>query len=75
MELEGYSRPTYNKLAHSATTRSTVVGVIHKLTADEFVDNISFFHLFTGQLLAHFVPCCGLPDCCKLHIVHIALVF
>jgi len=37
-ELEGYSRPTYNKLVHSATTRSTVVGVIHKLTVDEFVD-------------------------------------
>ena len=31
MELEGYSRPTYNKLVHSATTCSTVVGVIHKL--------------------------------------------
>ena len=29
MELEGYSRPTYqyNKLVHSATMRSTVVGV------------------------------------------------
>jgi len=27
--LEGYSRPTYNKLVHSAMTRSTVVGVIH----------------------------------------------
>jgi len=27
-----------NKLVHSATTRSTVVGVIHKLTIDEFVD-------------------------------------
>ena len=39
MELEGYSRPTYNKLVHSATTRSTVVGVIHKLTVDEFVDH------------------------------------
>jgi len=39
MELEGYSRPTYNKLAHSATTRSTVEGVIHKLTVDEFVDH------------------------------------
>ena len=38
MELEGYSRPTYNKLVHSAMTRSTVVGVIHKLTVDEFVD-------------------------------------
>jgi len=34
MELEGYSRPTYNKLVHSATTRSTVVGVIHKLTVE-----------------------------------------
>jgi len=32
MDLEGYSRPTYSKLVHSATTRSTVVGVIHKLT-------------------------------------------
>ena len=38
MELEGYSQPTYNKLMHSATTRSTVVGVIHKLTVDEFAD-------------------------------------
>ena len=37
MELEGYSRPTCNKLVHSATTRLTVVGVIHKLTVD--VDN------------------------------------
>ena len=41
LELEGYSRPTYNKLAHSATTRSTAVGVIHKLTVDEFVDHTS----------------------------------
>ena len=32
MQSEGYSRPTYNKLVHSATTRSTVVGGIHKLT-------------------------------------------
>jgi len=39
MESAGYSRPTYNKLVHSATTRSTVVGVIHKLTVDEFVDH------------------------------------
>jgi len=37
MELEGYSRPTYNKLVHSATMCFTVVGVIHKLTVD--VDN------------------------------------
>ena len=28
MELEGYSRPTYNKLVHSATRRFTVVGVV-----------------------------------------------
>jgi len=34
MELEGYSRPTCDKLVHSATTRSTVVGEIHKLTVD-----------------------------------------
>jgi len=39
MELEDYSRAVYNKLVHSATTRSIVVGVIHKLTVDEFVDN------------------------------------
>jgi len=38
MELEGYSRPTYNKLVHSAMTRSTVLSVIHKLTVDEFAD-------------------------------------
>jgi len=40
MELDGYSRPTYNKLVHSATMRSTIIGAIHKLTVDEFVDNI-----------------------------------
>ena len=34
MEWEGYGRPTYIKLVHSATTRSTVVGVIHKLTVE-----------------------------------------
>ena len=33
-QLEGYSRPTYNKIVHSATTRATVVGVIHKLTVE-----------------------------------------
>jgi len=38
MELEGYSQPTYNKLVHSDMMRSTVVGVIHKLTVAEFVD-------------------------------------
>jgi len=36
MELEGYSRPTYNKLEQSSTTRSTIVGAVHKLTVDEF---------------------------------------
>jgi len=40
MELEGYRRPMYNKLAHSATTRSTVVGVFHKLTVDELIASI-----------------------------------
>jgi len=38
MEWESYSRPTYNNV-HSATTRSTVVDVIHKLTVDEFIDH------------------------------------
>ena len=48
MELEGYSWPTYNKLlVHSATPRSTVAGVIHKLTIDEFVDK----HLYINDLL------------------------
>jgi len=39
IELEGYSQPAYNKLVHSATTRSTIIDVIHKLTVDEIVDN------------------------------------
>jgi len=39
MELEDYSRPTYNKLVHSGKMRSTVVGVIYKLTVDEFADH------------------------------------
>ena len=47
MESEGYSRPTYNKLLHSATTRSTVVGVIHKLTVDDFC----WPHRYTDDLL------------------------
>ena len=40
MELEGYSRPTYNKIVHSATTRATVVGVIHKLTVESTITPI-----------------------------------
>ena len=48
MLLEDYCRPTYNKLSHSVTTRSTVVGAIHKLTVGEFVDH-------TNTLM----PCCG----------------
>jgi len=44
MELEGYSRPMYNKLVHSATAHRTVIGVIHKLTVDKFVN-------CTGDLL------------------------
>ena len=39
MELQGYSRPTYNKLVHSATMRSADICVIHKPTADELVNN------------------------------------
>ena len=31
MELEGYSRPTCNKLVHPATMRSAIVGVIYRL--------------------------------------------
>ena len=38
MELEGYSRPMYNKLVNSAMTHSIVVGINHKLAVDEFVD-------------------------------------
>jgi len=49
-ELEGYSRPTYNKLVHSATTRSTVVCVIHKLTVDEFVDQTNTPTTCCGEL-------------------------
>jgi len=37
--LERHSQPTYNKLVYSAATRSTVVGVIDKLTVCEFVDH------------------------------------
>jgi len=37
MELEGYSRPTYNKFVHSATNRLAVVDVIDKLTFYEFL--------------------------------------
>jgi len=50
MELEGYSRPTYYKLVHSATTRSTVVGVIHMLTVDEFVDNACTLTTRCGEI-------------------------
>ena len=47
MELEGYSQPTYNKLVDSVTMRSTVVGVIHKLTVDEHC----WPHQYTDNLL------------------------
>ena len=52
MELEGYtySRPTCNKLVHSATTRSTVVGVIHKLTVDEFVGHTNTLMTCCGKI-------------------------
>jgi len=60
MAIEGYSRPTYNKLVHSAMTRSTVVGVIHKLTVDEFVDHTNTVE-YTDDLLWRNVlnPKCG----------------
>jgi len=50
MELEGYSRPTYNKLLHSATTRSTVVW-IHKQTADEVVNHTNTPKTCCGKIL------------------------
>ena len=52
MELEGYSRPTYNKLVHSATTRFTVIGVIHMLTVDEFVDHQYNYDLLWRNFLS-----------------------
>ena len=48
MEFEGYSRPTY---FHSATTCSTVVCVMHKLTVDEFVDHSSTPTTWCGEVL------------------------
>ena len=51
MELEGYSRPTRDKLVYSAMTRSTVVGVSHKLTVDEFVDNTCTPTTCCGEIL------------------------
>jgi len=41
MELEGYRRPTYNKLVHSAMMHSTITDVIQKLTVNECVDHIN----------------------------------
>ena len=52
MELEGYSRLTCNKLVHSATTRSTVVDVIHKLTVNDFC----WPHQYTDELLWRHLP-------------------
>ena len=51
MELEGYSRPTYNKLVHSAMTRLAVVGVIHKLTVDESFDHTNTPTTYCGEIL------------------------
>ena len=36
---------------------------------------VFFLFHYLGHLLVHFVPCCTLPDCCRLHIVHVAFVF
>jgi len=46
MELEGYSGPTYNKLARSATMHLTV----HKLTVDEFVDHTNTLTTWCGDI-------------------------
>jgi len=49
MELEGfYCSTTYIKLVHSATTHSTVVGVIHKLTVDEFIHHTNRHQRLSG---------------------------
>jgi len=40
-----------------------------------YILTVFFLFLYTGQMLVHLVLCCSLPDCCKLHIVHIAFVF
>jgi len=29
----------------------------------------------SGQLLAHYAPCCTLPDCCTLHWIHAPFYF
>ena len=52
IELESYSRPTCIKLVHSATTRSTVVGVINKLTVvvNEFVDHTNTPTTYCGEI-------------------------
>jgi len=53
MKLEVYSRQIYNKRAQSATTCYTVVGVglIHKLTVDDFVDNTCTPTISCGEFL------------------------
>ena len=50
MELEGYSQPTYNKLVHSVTMRSTLEGVIHKLTLNKFVDHTNIPTICCGEM-------------------------
>ena len=40
-----------------------------------FILTSFFLCHYTGQLLVYFVPCCIIPDCCKLHIVQTACVF
>jgi len=63
MELRGYSRPTYIKLVYSAMMLSTVVGVIHKMTVEEFVDCTNTP-----------VTCCGeIFQVQNLEIIHVTL--
>jgi len=51
MQLEGYSQPRYNKHVHSAMMCLTVVGVIHMLTADKFVDHTNTPMKCCGKIL------------------------
>ena len=52
MELNGYSRPTCNKLCASGLDASTIIGVIHKLDRLlSFVDNTLIATITGGRTL------------------------
>ena len=50
MDLEDCIRPKYNN-NNSAMSRSTVVGEIHNLTVDEFVDGTNTPTTCCGEIL------------------------